>query len=145
MKVMAHEKIVSVLLLLQFCLAVSFVLPSSKSTSRFCSSKCGVGAYSTDATDASFFIENSNVEGSADWELDCYSRPVMVDGKKLWEVLLTDSNGSFRLCERLPSNKYVKHANIHNYTIRYCTFFYPHTHTTLLLAIPSSTSSLNHS
>jgi hypothetical protein len=29
----------------------------------------------------------------------------MVDGKKLWEVLITDSTGSFRLCETLPSNK----------------------------------------
>ena len=102
MKVIVHEKIVSVLLLLQFCLTTSFVVPSS-----FRPSTCRLGAYSTDAADASFFIENPNVAGSADWELDCYSRPVMVDGKKLWEVLLTDSNGSFRLCERLPSNKYV--------------------------------------
>jgi len=29
----------------------------------------------------------------------------MVGGKKLWEVLITDANGSFRLCETLPSNK----------------------------------------
>ena len=41
-----------------------------------------------------------------DWELDCYSRPVMtVGGKKLWEVLITDSSGSFRFCKTLPSNK----------------------------------------
>lgn len=40
-----------------------------------------------------------------EWELDCYSRPVMVNGKKLWEVLLTDSSGSLRICETLPSNK----------------------------------------
>jgi len=44
-------------------------------------------------------------EPSAEWELDCYSRPVIVQGKKLWEVLITDSTGSFRLCEALPSNK----------------------------------------
>lgn len=43
---------------------------------------------------------------SSDWELDCYSRPVLVDGKKkLWEVLVTDSNGSFRYCQSLPSNQ----------------------------------------
>mmetsp|Transcript_4956 Transcript_4956/g.9453 ORF Transcript_4956/g.9453 Transcript_4956/m.9453 type:complete len:348 (+) Transcript_4956:107-1150(+) len=48
---------------------------------------------------------NFNVKPSDEWELDCYSRPVMVDGKKLWEVLITDSTGSFRLCETLPSNK----------------------------------------
>eukprot|EP00566_Odontella_aurita_P015154 CAMPEP_0113533532 /NCGR_PEP_ID=MMETSP0015_2-20120614/4661_1 /TAXON_ID=2838 /ORGANISM="Odontella" /LENGTH=343 /DNA_ID=CAMNT_0000432603 /DNA_START=68 /DNA_END=1099 /DNA_ORIENTATION=+ /assembly_acc=CAM_ASM_000160 len=44
-------------------------------------------------------------EPTEEWELDCYSRPVMVNGKKLWEVLLTDSSGSFRVCETLPSNK----------------------------------------
>jgi len=48
---------------------------------------------------------NPNVKPSSEWELDCYSRPVMVGGKKLWEVLITDSSGSFRLCETLPSNK----------------------------------------
>ena len=29
----------------------------------------------------------------------------MVKGKKLWEVLLTDSNGSFRFCKTLPSSQ----------------------------------------
>ena len=43
---------------------------------------------------------------SQDWELDCYSRPVVgVGGKKLWEVLLTDSSGSFRYRKTLPSNQ----------------------------------------
>jgi|LauGreSuBDMM15SN_2_FD.fasta_scaffold31329_2 hypothetical protein len=42
---------------------------------------------------------------SAEWELDCYSRPVMGDdNKKLWEVLLTDSKGSFRYLKTLSSN-----------------------------------------
>jgi len=49
--------------------------------------------------------KNPSVQPSDNWELDCYSRPVMVNGKKLWEVLLTDSTGSFRLCETIPSNK----------------------------------------
>ena len=42
-----------------------------------------------------------------EWELDCYSRPVLVeDGKKkLWEVLVTDSSGTMRVCRSLPSNK----------------------------------------
>lgn len=40
-----------------------------------------------------------------EWELDCYSRPVLgEDGKKLWEVLITDSGGSFRYLKSLPSN-----------------------------------------
>jgi hypothetical protein len=41
---------------------------------------------------------------SDEWELDCYSRPVLVNGKKLWEVLITDSTGSFRYLKALPSN-----------------------------------------
>lgn len=45
------------------------------------------------------------VVGTADWELDCYSRPVVVEGKKLWEVLITDSEGKMRICEPLPSNR----------------------------------------
>lgn len=47
----------------------------------------------------------STVQPAAEWELDCYSRPVLVDGKKLWEVLITDSTGEFRVCEALPSNR----------------------------------------
>jgi hypothetical protein len=40
-----------------------------------------------------------------EWELDCYSRPVLGgDRKKLWEVLLTDSEGSFRYVKPLASN-----------------------------------------
>lgn len=40
-----------------------------------------------------------------EWELDCYSRPVIgEDGKKLWEVLVTDGAGSFRYLKTLPSN-----------------------------------------
>jgi len=43
---------------------------------------------------------------TAEWELDCYSRPVLVEGKKkLWEILMTDSSGSMRICKTLPSNK----------------------------------------
>jgi hypothetical protein len=43
---------------------------------------------------------------SADWELDCYSRPVVgAGGKKLWEVLITDATGSFRFLKTLPSNQ----------------------------------------
>ena len=39
------------------------------------------------------------------WELDVYSRPVTVGGKKLWELLITDSSGSFKHVEPIPSNK----------------------------------------
>ena len=53
----------------------------------------------------SVVVRNPSVMATDEWELDCYSRPVMVGGKKLWEVLITDSSGSFRLCETLPSNK----------------------------------------
>ena len=51
-------------------------------------------------------IMNPDRKPSADWELDCYSRPVVtVGGKKLWEVLITDSTGSFRFLKTLPSNQ----------------------------------------
>ena len=41
-----------------------------------------------------------------EWELDCYSRPVLVEGKKkLWEILITDSSGNMKICRSLPSNK----------------------------------------
>ena len=51
------------------------------------------------------FTMYENKEASEDWEIDCYSRPVMTVGnKKLWEVLITDSTGSFRFCKTLPSN-----------------------------------------
>ncbi len=59
----------------------------------------------SEAASTTTLTRNPSVKPSEDWELDCYSRPVMVNGKKLWEVLLTDSTGSFRLCETIPSNK----------------------------------------
>jgi hypothetical protein len=43
--------------------------------------------------------------GSTTWQLDFYSRPVQgADGKKLWELLVTDDAGSFRHVEAVPSN-----------------------------------------
>eukprot|EP00952_Eustigmatos_sp_NYUAD-ZCMA_P014164 55507-Eustigmatos_ZCMA.PRE.1 len=40
-----------------------------------------------------------------EWELDCYSRPVVGDdGKKLWELLICDSLGDYRRVETMPSN-----------------------------------------
>jgi hypothetical protein len=55
---------------------------------------------------ASEIILVPNKTPSAEWELDCYSRPVVVaGGKKLWEVLITDSTGSFRFLKTLPSNQ----------------------------------------
>jgi len=46
-----------------------------------------------------------NAEMQAVWELDFYSRPVQgADGKKLWELLVTDGAGTFRHVEAVPSN-----------------------------------------
>lgn len=40
------------------------------------------------------------------WELDCYSRPVVqAGGKKLWEVLICDSGNTFRFRQELPSSQ----------------------------------------
>ena len=63
----------------------------------------------------------SNITQAAEWELDCYSRPGLVDGKKLWEVLITDSTGQFRLCEALPLNRVnstIDEAEVKPNTIR---------------------------
>lgn len=39
------------------------------------------------------------------WELDFYSRPVVgLDGKKLWELIITDSQGAFEHVEVIPNS-----------------------------------------
>lgn len=39
------------------------------------------------------------------WELDFYSRPVIgLDGKKLWELIITDTTGSFEHVEAIPNS-----------------------------------------
>lgn len=61
---------------------------------------------STPSTSGIELLKNSGVKPSKEWELDCYSRPVVaVGGKKLWEVMITDSSGSFRFLKTLPSNQ----------------------------------------
>lgn len=51
---------------------------------------------------------------SDEWELDCYSRPVVnEDGKKLWEILITDSVGDFRFLKAIPSSL-VNSRNLRN-------------------------------
>ena len=55
-----------------------------------------------------FTIVNPNVVPTDEWEMDCYSRPVVMkddNNKKLWQILITDSIGSFRYIHRLPSNQ----------------------------------------
>lgn len=38
------------------------------------------------------------------WELDFYSRPVVgLDGKKLWELIITDMTGTFEYIEAVPN------------------------------------------
>lgn len=38
------------------------------------------------------------------WELDFYSRPVVgLDGKKLWELIITDSTGTFEFVDAVPN------------------------------------------
>ena len=41
---------------------------------------------------------------STEWELDCFSRPVLVEGKKLWELLLVDATGQWREVVVLPAS-----------------------------------------
>lgn len=47
----------------------------------------------------------STSAASSSWQLDFYSRPVQgPDGKKLWELLVTDETGLFQHVEVVPSN-----------------------------------------
>ena len=56
---------------------------------------------SIDSKEEIIFPENISDE----WELDCYSRPVInSDGKKLWEILITDSKSDFRYIKTIPSS-----------------------------------------
>jgi hypothetical protein len=59
----------------------------------------------TSTTNNAELIILPDLQPSDQWELDCYSRPVVVNGKKLWEVLITDSTGSFRYSHELASNQ----------------------------------------
>lgn len=43
--------------------------------------------------------------GDTTWELDFYSRPVVgADGKKLWELVITDASGAFEHVEVIPNS-----------------------------------------
>jgi hypothetical protein len=64
------------------------------------------------------YVKSEEVDFTEDmtdeWELDVYSRPVMnSDNKKLWEILITDSAGSFRYLKTIPSNL-VNSRNLRN-------------------------------
>ena len=96
------------LLLLSSGLTFAFAFAFGGGTDLRRNRKCSHLKLSSDSSSSSSLsiIEyNERIKPSSEWELDCYSRPVIVNGKKLWEVLITDANGSFRICEALPSNK----------------------------------------
>eukprot|EP00970_Alexandrium_tamarense_P001330 scaffold139_cov199-Alexandrium_tamarense.AAC.10 len=89
----------------------AFTSPSSSTVGRTSNNLVG-----TTSLSSSTLISNSAINDveettnwdkvSEEWELDCYSRPVLVDGKKkLWEILMTDSSGNMKVCRALPSNK----------------------------------------
>jgi RNA-binding protein Tab2/Atab2 len=90
-----------VLCLLQ--LIHSFVLPIPSTTTRS-SRSVAVPLQSALSHTAEYTVLKAEA-ATDEWELDCYSRPVAVNGKKLWEVLITDSAGSFRFRQELPSNQ----------------------------------------
>lgn len=79
--------------------------PKSSLRSSSSSSIPNSNVISTTSDDIEFITYDGKIP-SVDWEIDCYSRPVVTaGGKKLWEVLITDSTGSFRFCKTIPSNK----------------------------------------
>jgi hypothetical protein len=90
--------------------STSFLAPifSSSPSSSSSSNAAAAAAASTPPpiSDDIEFVRYPDKPASDQWELDCYSRPVVVPGgKKLWEILVTDSTGSFRLVKTLPSNQ----------------------------------------
>lgn len=42
---------------------------------------------------------------SNEWEVDCFSRPVMREGKKMWELMLTDANGVYRRVAQMKATR----------------------------------------
>merc|ERR1719410_1496530 len=98
---------IAILLTISCTISAAFVVPFSKR--RIVSFRPKNNAenkvlYATESSSSST-KENNVITPSPEWELDCYSRPVIVDGKKLWEVLITDSTGTMRICEPLSSNR----------------------------------------
>ena len=74
--------------------------PASASASRGCVRRPPAAAARVCAAQATV-----TAKATAAWQLDFYSRPVQgADGKKLWELLVTDDVGSFRHVEAVPSN-----------------------------------------
>jgi len=84
----------------------SFVIQSSTKQSITTSKLTSPLFLSSTSSSSETTKDKQDVLPSSQWELDCYSRPVIVDGnKKLWEVLITDSTGTMKICETLPSNR----------------------------------------
>jgi len=58
------------------------------------------------STETSMNYQNKYEKNSYDWEIDFYNRPIIDErGKKLWELLVTDSKRSFVFSEFFRSNK----------------------------------------
>ena len=101
-----------VLCALLLCVAISsssaFTTPPSAAVRHGNSVQSSIITASSSLSSASDAVISDLDWGKVtdEWELDCYSRPVLVDGKKkLWEILLTDSSGNMRIQRVLPSNK----------------------------------------
>lgn len=78
--------------------------PTSSSAESSSSSSEAQAQTESQEPDEEYVVIDSS-RATDEWELDCYSRPVVVEGRKLWEVLITDSNGSFRYRKVLPGNQ----------------------------------------
>ena len=97
-----NMRFVSQLFALVLCIKplAAFISP------QYASSRSTLQLFSSPPATNSADLQILNPETATDaWELDCYSRPVVKDGKKLWEVLISDSAGSFRYRHQLPSNQ----------------------------------------
>ena len=81
---------------------------SESSTSQQQQQQSSSSLFDNTDPNVQFMIMNPNVSPTDEWEMDCYSRPIVMkddNNKKLWQILITDSIGSFRYIHRLPSNQ----------------------------------------
>jgi hypothetical protein len=71
---------------------------------RHCQRRARVQAVAIDSVDHSILAPLAPVVDTT-WELDFFSRPVVgSDGKKLWEMILTDASGAFEHVEAIPNS-----------------------------------------
>lgn len=55
---------------------------------------------------------------SSQWEVDCFSRPINREGKKMWELMVTDANGVYRRVQKLMTI-FIEESKVKPQSIRF--------------------------